>query len=93
MFDNIDIDPLLGAIKLGTAFLHIHPFLDGNGRIGRILMALVMIKKGYYPVVFQNIPKEDYIEAIYQAQQGNTEDLYLMVIKELQNFYLMKSVE
>lgn len=87
---KVPIHPLLGAVKLGTAFLHVHPFTDGNGRIGRIFMALVMLKLGYYLIVFQNVPRETYVEAVFQAQQGNPEDLYLLAIEELNNYYFLK---
>lgn len=39
-------DPLLKAAIIHAQFESIHPFLDGNGRLGRILIALVALKEG-----------------------------------------------
>ena len=33
--------------RIHTSFQHIHPFLDGNGRIGRIMMNVLLIQQGY----------------------------------------------
>ncbi len=51
---NDDIDPLIKISVIHYQFESIHPFSDGNGRTGRILMMLYLIltKKLEYPVLF-----------------------------------------
>lgn len=56
---NIDetYDPYLVSVKLFYEIVHcIHPFTDGNGRIGRMLMAWVLLKRGvvYFPTPIYN---------------------------------------
>ena len=41
------INPILMAGIAQFQFVHIHPFLDGNGRVGRLLSTLCLYQKGY----------------------------------------------
>ncbi len=44
--DNTDIDPLIRMAVAHYQFEAIHPFLDGNGRTGRVLNLLVLVQQG-----------------------------------------------
>ncbi|CAG8697890.1 7079_t:CDS:2, partial [Ambispora gerdemannii] len=68
---NLDehyIHPLMSSCRILSAFLHIHPFYDGNGRVGRSLMALYLSHAGYPPPVFQQLDRKVYADALYEAQ-------------------------
>lgn len=43
------VDPVVAAAVISFAFVFIHPFVDGNGRIHRFLMHHVLAKRGYSP--------------------------------------------
>lgn len=49
------LHPLVVASYLHTEFEKIHPFVDGNGRVGRLLMNFILHKNGF-PMI--NIPKK-----------------------------------
>lgn len=51
---NYDSDTLLRIAVAHAQFESIHPFLDGNGRLGRILIALMAVQEGLlnYPIFF-----------------------------------------
>lgn len=85
------IDPLVKAAVFHYQFESIHPFMDGNGRVGRILMILYMIlaKRLDLPVLFLSgyitKHKNEYYKVLRKANE--TEDFLDMIL------YMLKAVE
>jgi len=46
---NSGVDPVIAAAVSSFAFVFIHPFVDGNGRIHRFLMHYILAKRSYSP--------------------------------------------
>jgi cell filamentation protein len=70
-------------------FIRIHPFNNGNGRTGRLLMNLTALKLGYKPLELysrQGESRKEYIASMQQADNGNFELLSSLVRQELQVF-------
>lgn len=70
-------------------FIRIHPFSNGNGRTGRILMNLVAMKFGYKPLVLYHREGESrtiYIDAMKAADKGDIESLKRLIMAELARF-------
>lgn len=74
--DTGTYDPLLASLVFVFDFVSIHPFNDGNGRMSRLLMLLLMYRSGYdmgkYVSIEKEIErtKETYYEALAASSQG-----------------------
>ncbi len=68
---GLDLAPELEAAWLHHEFVRIHPFQDGNGRISRLLMAYAYAKAGEFPPVIPAERKDDYIDALIAADEGD----------------------
>lgn len=69
--------PVLYTIEAHYRFVSVHPFADGNGRTGRLLMNLLLLKAGFPIVSISNESRKDYIDALSAAQQSQ-DDLTLL---------------
>ncbi len=67
------------AAVFHSIFERLHPFFDGNGRIGRLLLNFILLKNGYPIIIIQNKNKRRYYNALRRADDGN----YLYMIKYL----------
>lgn len=61
--------PIVGAILGHFFFVFIHPYMDGNGRIGRFLMNLMLVSGGYRWTIIRSdrLRREQYMQALEQA--------------------------
>jgi cell filamentation protein len=70
-------------------FVRIHPFLNGNGRTGRILMNLVALKLGFKPIELyrrEGNNRKIYIDAMKFADKSDFEPLAKLIREELSTF-------
>lgn len=83
---RIQEDPVLIAEAVArqhAAFERIHPFLDGNGRAGRLTINLVLVRLGYPPAVIQKRERPQYLAALRQADNGNPGPLGEMLARAI----------
>lgn len=53
----------------------IHPFIDGNGRVGRLILNFILIQHGYPPAIIQVGQRPRYLRALRSADGGNSRPL------------------
>ncbi len=74
--------------KLHLAFEHTHPFVDGNGRIGRVINNYLLIREGFVPINIKFIDRKKYYEAFSEFdKKGATTIMEEIVGKALTNSY------
>ena len=56
---------------LHLTFEYIHPFVDGNGRIGRVINNCLLIREGYVPINIKFIDRKNYYDAVNEFDTAN----------------------
>jgi len=73
---------------LHCRFEQIHPFLDGNGRTGRLLLNLILVRLGYPPAIVYKRQRSEYLRALRRADAGDCGSLGELVARAiLDNLY------
>ncbi|MHB1710494.1 MAG: Fic family protein [Acidimicrobiales bacterium] len=64
-------------------FERIHPFLDGNGRTGRLVLNLVLVRLGYPPAVIFKRQRDAYLEGLDRADKGDPGPLAELIARSV----------
>ena len=73
---------------LHLTFEHIHPFVDGNGRIGRVINNYLLIREGFVPINIKFIDRKMYYEAFKEFNEKNAAKIMEGIVgKALTNSY------
>ena len=75
----IDIHPVILAAWLHATFTKIHPFVDGNGRTGRLIQDFTLLRGGLYPTGIPSNLRDDYYDALECADNGEFDQLCQMI--------------
>ena len=74
--------------RLHLAFEYTHPFIDGNGRIGRVLNNYLLMREGFVPINIKFIDRTKYYDAFKEFDtKGKTEIMEEIVARALTNSY------
>ncbi len=68
-------DPVIVAAWLHHRFTQIHPYQDGNGRLARALITLILLRAGLLPLVVDRDLRTEYIGALEAADSGELNQL------------------
>ncbi|MDP2838343.1 MAG: Fic family protein [Candidatus Moranbacteria bacterium] len=74
--------------KLHLTFEYVHPFCDGNGRIGRVINNYLLIREGYVPINIKFIDRGKYYDAFKEFDaKGAVGIMEEIVARSLTNSY------
>lgn len=93
------LHPVEYAAMVHALFVNIHPFIDGNGRVARLLMNLALLQAGYNITIIPPVVRADYIRALQKSNHYDfkpfvnfisemvyeSQKEYLKIVKRLAN--------
>jgi Fic family protein len=82
-YDNIH--PVVIAAFFHHKFVEIHPFDDGNGRMSRILMNLILMQYGYPPVIVKLDDRTNYYSLLSRADNNDSWPFVEYIAERLQS--------
>lgn len=82
-------DGILKSAEISYNFVAIHPYVDGNGRISRLLMNIILWGKQHPPVYLKADKKSRhrYAQALRRANKGNIKPLACLIAISLKEIY------
>lgn len=82
MYKNSEAHPIAKAAAFHAMFENIHPFSDGNGRTGRLLLNYMLEQSGYQPIVIKHDGKTDYKASLEAWQVKGDPTSFINIVKE-----------
>ena len=70
----------------------IHPWVDGNGRISRLLMNMIQLEQGLLPSILKKENKAKYIEALAVSQDNDDSTVFVEFMMDAMAEFLNKSI-
>lgn len=80
---NKKLNPIERATLFHLKFEGIHPFVDGNGRTGRLILNLMLMQAGYPPINVKYSDRKRYYEAFDSYYRDNDKSIFIYLIGEL----------
>lgn len=81
------IHPLILAFEFHRRYESIHPFRDGNGRTGRLIMNKILISAGYYPIIVYKDNKKAYFNSLEKLNEGKSKKYYQFMLEQADKTY------
>lgn len=78
--------PFAKAAYIMFVMSEVHPFLDGNGRIARVMMNAELVKAGQSKILIPTVFREDYMGALKKFTKQRKCDTYIKMLQRAHNF-------
>src|SRR5690606_30968861 len=77
-------DPFAKAAYMMFMVSEVHPFLDGNGRLARVMMNAELVAAGQTKIIIPTVFREDYLGALRQLTRRNEPDTFIRMLQRAQ---------
>ncbi len=78
--------PFAKAAFIMFVISEVHPFLDGNGRIARVMMNAELVKAGQSKIIIPTVFREDYVGALKKFTKQRKCDTYIKMLQRAHEF-------
>lgn len=79
-------DPFAKAAFMMFMISEVHPFLDGNGRLARVMMNAELVKAGQTRIIIPTVYREDYMGALRKLTRQQIPSAYIRMLSRAQQF-------
>jgi hypothetical protein len=79
-------EPFSKAVYMMFLVSEVHPFLDGNGRIARVMMNAELSAKGLSKIIIPTVYREDYMGALRKLTRQRVADAYVKMLLRAYEF-------
>lgn len=76
---------IISASKVHYLITFIHPFIDGNGRVARLLLNLRLMRAGFPPIVLKKTQRKSYYGALEKADDGDFYPITTLIAKDIES--------
>ncbi len=77
VLDSGKIHPIIIAAKFHGFYEYLHPFRDGNGRLGRLMSNFILLKKEQPLLIIPGSQREEYITALKYIKKERTDEFLI----------------
>jgi len=94
--EKLKLQTIKKAAFVYHEFVRIHPFIDGNGRVARLITNFYLIKNGYPPIVIQKEDRKKYYRSLNKADKGDLSDFAIFIarlVNESLQYYLSSFID
>jgi len=78
------LHPVDLAAEVHKRFVFIHPFIDGNGRVSRLLMNLILMRHGYPITIIPPVLCAEYITLLEEAHKDSRKFVDFIIDREIE---------
>jgi len=82
-----EMHPIQVSALFHSKFIKIHPFEDGNGRVGRFISNAILINQGYPPFIIRKSQRDAYLNCMKDSFNGYTENLERLFLHKYKDTY------
>jgi hypothetical protein len=79
-------DPFAKAAYMMFLISEVHPFLDGNGRMARVMMNAELVKQGQTKIIIPTVYRDDYMTALRHLTRQHDPAAYLRMLQRAHEF-------